>query len=309
MSELVVVEKHDLMTVFTATDGLDPVLAKIASEARLIIADASTAKGRETIRSMAYKVAQSKVYLDGLGKDLVSEMKELPKKVDEHRKMAREFLEALQAEVRKPLTDYEAEQARIEAEKKAKAEVEALAVKVENDHEIGLLLNAEFDRQEQAKKDAEVIAAKARDDKIAQEAAERATREAAALAEKEKAEALAREVALRVQAERAEQDRLAAIEKGKQDALLAEQAKEAAARKAAQDALDAVENERKRVAAQQAQEDAERTKREADKQHKARINSAAVAALVKHAGVTEDQAKLVVIAICKGLVPETKITY
>lgn len=327
MSDLVVVEKSSIMTVFTEKSGLDPILEKIATEARSVVGDVSTAKGRDAVRSIAYKVAQSKTYLDGLGKDLVAEMKELPKKVDEHRRMAREFLEALQAEVRQPLTDWEAEQERIEAEKKAAAEAEALALKIETDHEIGLLLNAEFDRQAQAKKEAEIQAAKDRDAQIAREAAERATREAEEKAAKEKQEAEAREVALRVKAELAEQERLAAIEvaekakiaaeeqaaRAEQDRLAAiesaEKAKIAAEEKAKRDAAEAVEAERRRVQQAEEAEAKERAAREANRAHKSRINSAAVAALIEHAGLSEEQGKSVVAAIYHEKVPAVRINY
>jgi len=319
-NELVVIQKQDLMTVFTVTEQLDPILEKIAKEARSVVPDVSTAKGRDAIKSMAYKVAKSRTYLDGLGKDLVTEMKELPKRVDEHRRKAREFLEALQEEVRKPLTEWEAEQARIEAEKKAASEAKALAEKeaaeaaamaqrVENDHELGLLLNAEFDRQAQAKKEAEIQAAKERDERIAREAAEAAKREAEAKAAKEKADAEAREIALRVQAARAEQDRLDAIAKAEAAAAKAEKDAKEAAEKAERDALEAVESERRRVAAQKAQEEKERAEREADKAHRGSINSAAAAAIVAQAGVTEDQARNIVIAIAKGLIPSVKVSY
>lgn len=309
MSELVVVEKSNVMTVFTVADGLDPILAKIAAEARAVVGDVNTSKGRDSIRSMAYKVAQSKSYLDGLGKELVAEMKEMPKKVDEHRRLAREFLEKLQEEVRKPLTEWEAEQARIAAEKEAAAEAAALALKVESDHEIGLLLNAEFDRLAQAKKDAELQAAKDRDAQIAREAAERATREAEEKAAKEKAEAEAREIALRVQAERAEQDRIAAVAKAEADAAKAEQAIKDAAAKAERDAQEAVEAERRRVAAQAEAERKEQARRDADKAHKLAVNNKVIAALAEHAGLNADQAKAVVIALVKGLIPNATLTY
>ncbi|EES5368095.1 cell envelope biogenesis protein TolA, partial [Escherichia coli] len=36
------------------------------------VPDITTAKGRKEIAYLAYKVAQTKTYLDGLGKDLVA---------------------------------------------------------------------------------------------------------------------------------------------------------------------------------------------------------------------------------------------
>ncbi|EGT6367902.1 cell envelope biogenesis protein TolA, partial [Escherichia coli] len=50
------------------------------------VPDITTAKGRKEIAYLAYKVAQTKTYLDGLGKDLVAELKEIPKLIDANRK-------------------------------------------------------------------------------------------------------------------------------------------------------------------------------------------------------------------------------
>lgn len=320
MSDLVVIEKSSVMTVFAVDAGLDPILAKIAAEARSVVADAKTAKGRDAIRSIAYKVAQSKTYLDGLGKDLVAEMKEMPKKVDEHRRLAREFLENLQAEVRKPLTDWEAEQARIEAEKEAEAEVRALATKLEADHEIGLLLNAEFDRQALAKREAVAQATRDEQARIEREATERATREAEDRIAREREEATQREIALRVQAERAEQDRIAAVAEAARSAAKAEQDKKDAETRAAlelkladeraeRERLAGIEAERRRVAALEATERAEQAKRDADKAHKTAVNNKAATALIEHAGLSGEHARAVVIALVKGLIPNTRLTY
>jgi hypothetical protein len=63
---------------------------------------------------MAAKIARSKTYLDGVGKDLVDRLKEQPKIVDAERKRTREFLDALKEETRMPLTIWEdAEESRI----------------------------------------------------------------------------------------------------------------------------------------------------------------------------------------------------
>lgn len=94
--------------------GLDDLLASIAREARSHGADISTDRGRKAIASVAYKVAQSKTLLDDMGKGLVAGWKEQSARVDAERRKAREFLDALKDEVRKPLTDFEeAEKARV----------------------------------------------------------------------------------------------------------------------------------------------------------------------------------------------------
>ena len=100
--------KETALQVYSAANGLDPFLAKIREEIDGFTPDVTTRKGREAIASIAYKVARSKTALDNVGKDLVAELKEVPKKIDAERKRMRDLLEAWQAEVRRPLTEWEA---------------------------------------------------------------------------------------------------------------------------------------------------------------------------------------------------------
>ena len=111
MSEtaLVVAEKLDVAVLFTG-DGMDKILKEIEAKAMAHVPDISTDTGRKDIASMANKVARSKTLIDGLGKDLVSDWKKKAKAIDDHRKKARDFLDDLKVEVRKPLTGWEAEE-------------------------------------------------------------------------------------------------------------------------------------------------------------------------------------------------------
>ena len=118
LNELVVVAPANVPALF-AKDGCDPLLKRIKEEVGKFEADISTAKGRKEIASMASKVAKSKVYLEGLGKDLVTGIKEQAKVIDAERKKVRDELDILKEEVRKPLTDWE------DAEKKRVADIEA----------------------------------------------------------------------------------------------------------------------------------------------------------------------------------------
>jgi hypothetical protein len=55
--------------------------------------------------------------LEVKGKELAVEYKAIPAKIDQNRKKVKDFLAELQVELRKPLTDWEAEQAKIKAKK------------------------------------------------------------------------------------------------------------------------------------------------------------------------------------------------
>lgn len=106
------------LTIYSQPMGLDPWLEKIRAEVSGHVPDVKTKKGRDHIASLAFKVRKSKTALDGLGKKLVDDLKDVPKRIDAERKRVRETLDALADQVRKPLTDWEdAEEARIEAHK------------------------------------------------------------------------------------------------------------------------------------------------------------------------------------------------
>ncbi|EIS3599036.1 TPA: cell envelope biogenesis protein TolA [Salmonella enterica subsp. enterica serovar Saintpaul] len=183
VTDLVVIEKANAMTVFQSADQIEEILQKVEREVMSFVPDITTAKGRKEIASLAYKVAQTKTYLDGLGKDLVAELKEIPKLIDANRKTVRDRLDELKAKARQPLTDYEEEQARIKAEEEAKAAAE----------------RAERER----------IEAEQRAQREAKEAAERAEREKQAAIEAERRKAQEEAERIRREAEAKEQARIA----------------------------------------------------------------------------------------------------
>ena len=245
--DLVVIEKKNAMAVFTNNDQLDPLIEAIEKEARSLVPDVTTKKGRDAIASMAHKVARSKTYIDNAGKDLVAELKALPKQIDESRRVVRERLDALKDEVRRPLTEWEAEQERIKAEEAMLAlHVEALAMnedfdrqlaaRIESDHEMALLMNDAFDR-EQAEKKAEAERQRiAREEEIARQAEEKAKREAAEKAQREIDAAAAREREAILAKERAEREQREAAERAERE----KQAAVEAERRKAQEEADRI---------------------------------------------------------------------
>lgn len=318
-TDLIKTEGINPVVVFGG-EGLNPVLEQITAEAKSLVPDLTTGKGRKDVASMANKVARSKTLLDGLGKDLVAGRKAEIKKVDEERKRMRDYLDALKIEVRQPLTEWEEEQEQLKAEEAAKKEAERLATQVENDHEIGLLLNEKHDKEIAEAAELVRVEQQQREARIALEAKEAAELEAQ---ERLKAERIARENAEREardaearakqQAIDAEAARLKAIA----DAETAErQAKENAERQAVenerrvkQEAEAATQRERDRIAQQQKAELEAKQKREADQKHKAGINNAALIALIDKAGLSEEQARAAVVAIAKQQIPAVSINY
>lgn len=330
ITDLVVIEKTNALTVFTSQEQLDPLIEAIEKEARSLVPDLSTKKGRDAIASMAHKVARSKTYIDNAGKDLVAELKALPKQIDESRRLVRERLDALKDEVRRPLTEWEAEQERIKAEEAMNAKhEEALAMnaafdlqrsaKIEADHEMALLMNEKFDRdavEAKAEKERKRIAYEEELKRLAENAARLAMEQEA---QREREESAHREAVLKAQAEQAERDRIEAEQR-------AEREKKEAAEKAERDKQQAIAEEQRK-----AHEEAERIKREneqkeqarlaeekrikdeearraADKEHRKIVNNKALQDLIS-AGVPEECAKLCITAIAKGNITAISINY
>lgn len=318
--DLVIIEKKNAMAVFTNNDQLDPLIEAIEKEARSLVPDVTTKKGRDAIASMAHKVARSKTYIDNAGKDLVAELKALPKQIDESRRVVRERLDALKDEVRRPLTEWEAEQERIKAEEVMNAlHVEALAMneefdrqraaRIESDHEMALLMNDAFDR-EQADKAAEAERQHiAHEEEIKRLAAAAAAREVEQRAQREREEAAHREAVLKAQAEQAERDRIAAEQKAEADK---QAAIEAERRKAQEEAdrirQEAEQREQARLAEEKRKAD-EQARREADVKHRKAVGTEIVKALLANTSLTRDQAIEVLAAVKDGRIPHAGISY
>lgn len=318
--DLVVIEKKNAMAVFTNNDQLDPLIEAIEKEARSLVPDVTTKKCRDAIASMAHKVARSKTYIDNAGKDLVAELKALPKQIDESRRVVRERLDALKDEVRRPLTEWEEEQERIKAEEAMNAlHAEALvmneefdrqlAARIESDHEMALLMNDAFDR-EQAEKKAEAERQRIfREEEMVRRAEEKAKREAAEQAQREIDAAAAREREAILAKERAEREQREAAERAEREK---QAAVEAERRKAQEEAdrirREAEQREQARLAEEKRKAD-EKARREADVKHRKTVGTDIVKALVANTSITRDQAIEVLTAIKDGNIPHTGISY
>lgn len=318
--DLVVIEKNNAMAVFTNNDQLDPLIEAIEKEARSLVPDVTTKKGRDAIASMAHKVARSKTYIDNAGKDLVAELKALPKQIDESRRVVRERLDALKDEVRRPLTEWEAEQERIKAEEAMNAlHAEALAMneefdrqlaaRIESDHEIALLMNDAFDRVQAEKKAEAERQLIAREEEIKRLAEEKAKREAAEQAQREIDAAAAREREAILAKERAEREQREAAERAERE----KQAAVEAERRKAQEEADRIRREAElreqaRLAEEKRKAD-EQARREADVKHRKAVGTEIVKALLANTSLTRDQAIEVLTAIKDGNIPHTGISY
>ncbi len=300
-------------------NGLDQYYQHIKDSVNEV-PDLTTKKGRDRIASLAAQVSRSKTAVEKPGRDNLRRVKELPKALEAELRDFVNKCDALRDEVRKPLTDWEAEQARLEAERLAEEAAAKLAAEIEAAHEVALLMNREFDRDAEEKRQAAIQAQKEHEAKIAAEAAEKAKREAEEKMNRERQEFARREAEAKLNAERAEREKIEAEQREKDAIAKAERekaesierekkAKEESEQRAKRMAEEAAESERKRQEQEKQREAAELAKREADKKHKAKINNEALACLVSIAELTEEQAKAVIVAIAKKQIPYISINY
>ena len=293
--------KETALAVFSAPMGLDPYLAKIKEELDAFVPDVSTKKGRDAIASIAYKVAKGKTALDNIGKDLVADLKDVPKKIDAERKRMRDLLDLWKDDVRRPLTEWEAAEESRQARHKTGIELiqQAAATHDFSAHTLRTTLAGiearvidtsweEFEAEAHRAKSKTVEAlqkAIAERDKHEAEQAElaRLRAEAAAREQREREEQIAREATERVQRKaeaQARTDREAAIRRE-------QEAKAAAERRELELKLNVERAEREKSEAiqreQQAKANAERKAAEAveAEQHRVAAQAEAEAAETK----------------------------
>ncbi|HGV0271553.1 TPA: hypothetical protein ACNFRD_001425 [Citrobacter freundii] len=193
MSELAIIEiVPDMAPSIYVENGLEKFLEQIRESIKEV-PDLSTAKGRARIASLAAQVSRSKTAVEKPGRDYLRHLKEAVKPAEAELRRFVSACDEMRDEVRRPLTEWEAEQERIKAEEAMNAmHVEALemnikfdqelAAKFEADHEMALLMNDAFDR-EVAEKKAEAERQRiAHEEELKRQAEENAKREAAARA-------------------------------------------------------------------------------------------------------------------------------
>lgn len=107
--EIQVLEQNSnaIVEAYKTEGGAQSLFDRIAEQARSVVPDLSTDKGRKAIASMARKVASSKTAFDAHGKELKEQYTVITSKIDADRKLFRDQCDALRDEIRKPLTDWE----------------------------------------------------------------------------------------------------------------------------------------------------------------------------------------------------------
>lgn len=288
---------------------------KIIDNVKSIIIDPSEPKGRDEIKSLAYKVAQTKTHVDKCRKAYIEDKQKFIKMVNANCAEVVEMLQNLQDEVRKPVTDFE------NREKERVSELKLRLSMIENYKQFNGLTPIEsinnalkevssFDplsmeefthtahklkeevlaylsgtlllAEEYAEKEAQRIKLEAQEkERLEKERIERIEREATERAEKEAAQKI------KEAEERAEREKQAELDRQKREH----------------------EAEINRIEAEKKKEEEEQRKRESDLAHKKSVNITALESLKVECGIDEETGKRVITAIAMGKIPNVKINY
>ncbi len=319
MSELAIIEiKPEQAPVLYVPNGLEQFLEQIRAEVNEV-PDLSTAKGRARVASLSAQVSRSKTAIEKPGRDYLRHLKESVKPAEAELRRFVNACDELRDEVRRPLTEWEAEQERIAAENQMNAwHEEALgmnadfniqfAARIESDHELALLMNERQDRElAEARAEAERQRI-AHEEELKRQAAEQARLDAEAAAQRDREEAARREAELKAAAERSERERVEAQQR-------AEREKKEAAERAEREKQEAIAAERRRQEEAEAARLAEakriadeQARRAADKEHRRTVNRKVITDLVAQ-GIEESVAKDVVCAVATNKVAFLTINY
>lgn len=249
-----------------------------------------------------YVIDTRNIFADAMSltvEDSTSELDETLREVEQralHPEMLGDLLETARAEQQAAVAHIASVRVRIEKAEADRRELERLRAKEEE--------TARLAREAAAKEAAE----KAEQERIA--AAAKAAAEKAIADERRKAEEAAAAVERERAAEQAKRDAAAAAERKKAQDAIDEANRKA---RAAEEALEAERRaEAAKVAAaekakaEQARLDAERQR---NQEHRQRLMKAAKEAIMEHGDIKEDAARLIVLAIVAGSVPNVSLEF
>lgn len=288
-TDIVAVVAQTPVVVLLDDGKRDELFAHIRREVEAFTPDLSTNKGRDAIKSLAYKITRTKTAIDAAGKQLNEEARAKIGVVDAARRVAREELDRMADEVRRPLTEWEeAEKARVAHCRAVIDGLKAMA-RVDLDDTASVVRergsvawNTVLDAEQFGDLLAEAEAAKAQTVDVLKTALARLTKEEADRAELERLRA---EAAEREARERAEQEAREAQERAAAEAKAAEE-RRVAAEKAEAERVARIERE----ATERAQREAEAAAR-AEQERRDREHAEALAAERRRAEEAERAAQ------------------
>ena len=104
---VIVADPDRLLEIFKDGKKLDAIYTRIEKMALGLVADVTTKEGVSQIKTCARQIASVKIKVDDAGQKVKAELNKLPDLIDENRRTFREKMEALQEEIRRPVTEIE----------------------------------------------------------------------------------------------------------------------------------------------------------------------------------------------------------
>lgn len=326
--------------VLTDPKAYSDLYASILAEVETMVPDTASDKGRKEIKSLAYKVTRTKTAIDDAGKKLNEEARAQINAVDAQRRKIREELDALAAQARKPLTDWEEEEERrvehfrsllnsindlgrglIGGKQQPYPDlfsaIEAIVIdrswgEFETEGRIAhtaaterLQASHELHRRAEADRiELERLRAiqAERDRRDAEEAAVRKAEQDRVAAEKAEADRKVAEEAAAKRREEEAAERARSEEKRRAEAAIAD------AERRARESEERAERERADAAAEQKRLAEEQAAREADREHRSKVMTSVKEALMAQ-GAAEGTARKIVLAIMAGEIPNTILRF
>ncbi len=262
------------------------------------------------------KAAIISAMLKKLDRARIDESKDYKVRVEAEAKSIRERLEAANLPFTALIDKHKEERAAILAKEKAIEESKALAAQILIDHDSAIMEEKvrKFEKAEAEKLAKELVETdRLQAAEAARIKAEEDAQEAIDKAEREKQAAIEREQRASLQAEENERLRIAAVESERVAKIHAEEMRVEAEKQSKINTEKAAETARiVEVMRQEDEKEAERVAqeiRDSDKRHIGNVRRAAKEALMMYADLTENEAKLVVLAISKKLIASITINY
>lgn len=327
---VIVAEKEALQAFFADGRNLDELYGQVETMARGLVADVSTKEGVAQVKTAARQLASVRTKVDDIGKKVVADLKALPKVIDENRRTFREKMEALQDEIRRPVTEIENREDEIEGIAGTHVRLGADATSEAITHELEFIKSIPLTKErwkESLGKAEKAVKGEINALELMKEGAEKREQEARELAElrkkQEEADRIIREQKIREEAERKAREQAEARDAAERARMQRE--KEEAERRAAEAekrAREAQEAARKAAQQQNAPTAMSKTlpaaKPSAWTQEQKDINNAIVAAIAaiiaeRLQGFTESgyelAAREIVKAVLKGKINNLKVEY
>lgn len=310
--------------------GAEKMLSLLRLKLKEFVPDPTTPEGLEEIRSFAAKFPKSKTAFDKAGKEFKEQYKIKIIPIDRERKIFRDECDKMRDEARLPLTLHEEKQKKLEEAERQKiameldwdealqiddlfnrereiARKEAEQARIEEEkrqnEQAEIDRKAQLDYEEKVRKEAEEKAVKDYEESLLKEQQEK---------ERLIAEAKQREEQAKIDAELAEKKRLADIQAEKERAENARIEAEKKAEREKQEAIaeqQMIQNEKERVERERiAAEKAEEERKAKNRNHQKAVNNR-VLKKIMDCGISDNNAKALIEDILKNPVPEISINY